>query len=279
MELLIKRQIVISKLHEYANESLIQDSCVNSDQSEIVVSLTSYDKRIYEVYLVIESLLHQTIKPYKIILWLSKDEFCYDDLPIILKKQQNRGLEIKFCDDLKSYKKLLPTLREYSSYDIVTVDDDFIYPYDFIENLLKTHIKNPNCICYYRGARMSLKNGKIQPYLQWCNSEKEYIPSILNFATGCGGILYPIGCFNASVFDENLIFELAPYADDIWFKSMALLNGVKYVKVQHPIAFEDKFIPLESMQDIALYHQNVNQNRNDVQMQAVFEYFKLLLEE
>lgn len=278
---LVRNQIVICKLHEYANESIEKGIhpvlCTDNCQSKIVVSLTTYNKRIYEVYLVIESLFHQTIKPYKIILWLAKDEFNYEDLPVILKKQQNRGLDIRFCDDLKSYKKLLPTLKEYSDHVIITIDDDFIYPYDFIESLLKTQKKYPDCVCYFRGARIAIENNKVKPYLQWNESEEEYIPSLLNFATGAGGVLYPVGCFDASVFDENLIFELAPYADDIWFKAMTLINNVKYVKVQIPMSFEYKFISLDGMQDIALYHKNVDQNKNDSQIQAVFGHFDLYL--
>lgn len=276
---IIRSQLTICKLHEYANHSIEQGIpsrlCTGHCQSEIIVSLTTYSKRIYEVYLVIESLFHQTIKPYKIILWLSKDEFNYDDLPIVLKNQQDRGLDIRFCDDLKSYKKLLPTLKEYRNHTIVTVDDDFVYPYDFIENLVKTQRKYPKSVCYFRGTRIAIRNGRIQPYVQWNESEEEYIPSLLNFATGAGGILYPVGCFNASVFDENLIFKLAPCADDIWFKAMTLINNIGYVKVHIPMAFEDKFISLNNMQDIALYHNNVDQNQNDIQIQAVFEYFDL----
>jgi predicted transcriptional regulator len=46
-----------------------------------------------------------TIKPNRIILWLSKDEFINQQIPITLQKQKKRGLEIEFCDELFSYKK------------------------------------------------------------------------------------------------------------------------------------------------------------------------------
>lgn len=275
INLIIKKHLCVHKYHEYAYES--SSIIENVEEKGLIVSLTTYNKRIYEVYLVIESIFHQTVKPDKIILWLSKDEFDIEELPIVLKRQQTRGLCIKFCEDLKSYKKLLPTLNEYPDCNIITIDDDFIYPNDFIENMLNTHRKYPDCVCYYRGTRIGLNKNTVLPYKEWKEAEEEYTPSLLNFATGAGGIFYPLGCFSSSVFNTKLIFKLAPYADDIWFKAMTLIVGIKYVKIRISLNFEYKFISLDNMQDIALYRKNVDQNGNDNQIQAVFEYFDLYL--
>src|SRR5690606_22827294 len=72
---------------------------------EVVVSLTSFPARINTVWLVIESLLRQKVKPDKLILWLSKDQFSsIDVLPKRLKSQILRGLEIRFVEgDLRSH--------------------------------------------------------------------------------------------------------------------------------------------------------------------------------
>ena len=37
---------------------------------EIIVSLTTYEPRLYETYLAIESIMQQTVKANRIILWL-----------------------------------------------------------------------------------------------------------------------------------------------------------------------------------------------------------------
>jgi len=39
-------------------------------QSRIIVSLTTYPARINSVWITVSSLLQQTMKPYKVILWL-----------------------------------------------------------------------------------------------------------------------------------------------------------------------------------------------------------------
>ena len=270
---ILKEQLSRQKYHEYAQQSHI----IGIDsKNDFIISLTTYNKRIYEVYLTIESLFHQTLKPKKIILWLAENEFNYENTPLILKKQQDRGLEIRFCTDIKSYKKLIPTLQLIPNTIVITVDDDYIYPFDFVENLIKIYQKYPACVCYYVGSKISFdKKGKINPYLKWEQSDEEYTPSILNFATGAGGVLYPPLCFYQDIMNESLFNRYAPNADDIWFKAMTLLNDVQYVKVPIECRFSDKFVFLKNTQDIALYHCNVEKNLNDTYIKKVFEKYNL----
>ena len=47
----------------------------NKRSQKVIVSLTSYPKRINTVWITIETLLRQSFKPDKIILWLATDQF------------------------------------------------------------------------------------------------------------------------------------------------------------------------------------------------------------
>ena len=118
-----------------------------------VVSLTSHPARIALVWLSVESILRQTYQPDKIILWLAKEQFSgISELPVSLKKLVGRGLTIEFSDDLKSHKKYLFSLKEYPDSVVITVDDDFIFPYDTIECLYNFHEKYPHSVICH-GAR------------------------------------------------------------------------------------------------------------------------------
>ena len=86
----------------------------------------------------IESIFQQTLKPNRIILWLQRDLESVN-LPITLRLQQRRGLEIRYCDDIRSYKKTYSYFRTLSRCDVITVDDDVLYKYDMIENLINEH--------------------------------------------------------------------------------------------------------------------------------------------
>jgi hypothetical protein len=238
----------------------------------IIVSLTTHSKRIHDVYLVIESLLNQTLKPNKIILWLAEDEFNEHTIPLILKRQQARGLEICFCKDLKSYKKLIPTLEKYPDSIVITVDDDVIYPFAMIENLYKDYLQDAQCIYYGRGHKMTW-NGKgcLQPYRNWIFEYDGEEKSLINFPTGHGGVLYPPRCFHENILREDLFMKLAPTADDVWFKAMTALKGFPCKKSFCNGSCTD----IEKNQDIALFHNNLNNNLNDVCIKQVFDYYDL----
>ena len=267
-------------LHDYNKSAFESMECgvsLKYGDSDVVISLTTYSKRINQVHIVVESLFRQTQQANRIILWLAKEEFSDDTIPLILKKQIDRGLEIKYCEDIKSYKKLLPVLSLTPDSTIITVDDDYIYPLNFVENLLKIHFRYPQSVCYYTGNRISFDSrGTLKPYVKWKEAkELESIPSLLNFSFGAGGVLYPPHTFGSEIFNVEYVKKNIPKADDVWFKAMSLLNNITYVRVPLQESFDDKFVLLEDAQDIALYHDNVEKGENDNQLSKVFEDYKL----
>ena len=109
---------------------------------EVIVSLTTYDKRFYDVYLTIESIMQGTVKPNRIILWLA-NEMKDLHVPVSLQRQVERGLEIGYTKDIRSFKKLIPTLKKYPESVIITIDDDALYEYDLVENLVNGYKTDP----------------------------------------------------------------------------------------------------------------------------------------
>ena len=84
-------QIKSAFMQHYAlnsKDSGVSDTIYNSGK-QLIVSLTTYDKRLYEVYLTIESIFQQTVKPNKVILWLA-DDMQNTPIPQTLKNQQKR---------------------------------------------------------------------------------------------------------------------------------------------------------------------------------------------
>ncbi|HHH3491464.1 TPA: hypothetical protein ACPZBY_000124, partial [Proteus mirabilis] len=240
----------------------------------IIVTLTTYPKRINTVFLTIESILSQTISPEKIILWLYKK-----DKPLIpnsLKRLQKRGLEIHFCDeDLRSYKKLSYTNDFFNTHNIVTADDDILYPKFWLEELYNESLKYPNIVICHRGHDISVSNNKIDSYSTFMkNNTYSTIPSSLLIPTGCSGILYPVGSLSidASYKYSDIFMQLAPDADDFWYKFVCLKNGFLAKRV-HP---ENKHFPpiISSLKD-GLFHKNVRNNQNDKKLLSTINHFGL----
>jgi len=245
----------------------------NNSKFKVVVSMTSYPKRLGSVYLSIESIFNQSFSPDKIILWLSEEELCIEDIPISLKKMRSRGLDIRFVEDnLKSYKKLFYTIQEFGDYLIITCDDDTIYPKDFLKEMICTHQKHPKCIVGYRCSWMEKKeNDQLIPYKSWKQSNTD-IPSLNLFPTGVGGVLYPPGSLHSEVLNKSLFMRLAPTGDDIWFKGMSLKNHTKVVAVNSKFT---EFPSIKGSQIEALWHRNVVLNENDLQVKNIFDYYNL----
>lgn len=74
---------------------------------QVVVSLTSYGRRVSSnvVCYTIVSILRQTMQPDRIILWLEHENWSLGTIPNKLRRLQEKGVEIRFCDNMRSYKK------------------------------------------------------------------------------------------------------------------------------------------------------------------------------
>ena len=236
------------------------------DSAKVIVSLTTYEKRIDEVYLTIESLLQQTMKPNAIYLWLS-DQIKEEDLPLTLKKQCARGLRVRFCKDIRSYKKLIPTLKLHPDDIIITTDDDVLYNMDFVESLVRSYRKNPNAVHCNVARKINIENGKLAKYQQWEHVTKNEYCGLDVLPIGIGGVLYPSHIFSEEIFNEEMFMDICCFGDDLWFKVMALLNNVP---AQTTIldAHDKCFLPNPYFNGKCLATENLT-GRNDEQIAAL----------
>ncbi|MDO6467261.1 hypothetical protein Q4498_03955 [Neptunomonas phycophila] len=255
----------ISRSNELNSLALNSEkSCVEKlapGENELIVSFTTYNTRIYDVHLVVESIAQQTIRPNRLILWLDEEEFTLESIPLILKNQMGRGLEIRFCPNYRSYKKLVPTLKNFPEANIITIDDDIFYPYDMIELLVKENKLYPDYIISHRAHKMHYDNlNQISRYHEWESETSDSEPSLLIFPIGVGGISYPKGALDSRCLDVKVFMGIAPSADDVWFKAISLSNKIKCKKVKDDRSFWDRFLVIEDSQEDGLYQTNITEN-------------------
>lgn len=177
----------------------------------------------------------QSFKPDVIILQLSEEDFPNKekDLPNNILKLKKYGITINWNkDNIKSYKKLIPTLIEYPNDIIITVDDDFIYDKNLVKYLWQSYTKNPEFIHCHRTTKISFFNNDViaEPKKYYDN------PSFANKLVGCGGCLYPPNSLYTDITNKNLFLELAPTNDDIWFWLMAVMNNTKIKIIDNHIS-------------------------------------------
>ena len=242
----------------------------------VVVSLTSFEPRFKNLHLVLKSLLNQSFRPEKIILYLDKT-VSLDSLPVEILALQKFGVEIRnICEDYVCHKKYFYSMQEFPDKCIVTVDDDVIYSRNLIKKLYSSYLKYPGCVSAMRVHLITYdENGKCNPYNEWhWNYKKLLEPSPKLVSTGVGGVLYPPSVMPSETFAPQVFSKLCLGADDIWLKFNELNNGIDVVRVP-------SLLPSYYMTDTSrigdLRKANVIERRNDLYIHNCEEFFSIHL--
>lgn len=217
----------------WCNPKYVVKHCAKSE-GRIIASMTTFPRRISKVWIVVESILRQKRKPDMLILWLSKEQFpSIDNLPIELKKQQNRGLQIRLCEgDLRSHKKYYYVLCDYPRDNLFTFDDDIIYPSNTISSVLDAAKSFPKCVIGRFSNQIKLDDENNVCFTKnKCDSSFVLQPSWSTFIGSGGGALYPAGSLPEIAKEKDIFMTICKTADDVWLNSMCRYSGHKVVTV------------------------------------------------
>ena len=251
------------------SKNIVLDS--KGESNRIIVSLTTFPARINNLWIVLECIFRQTIKPNLIYLVLSKKQYpTISSVPSSILKMRERGLIIELIDeDLKSHNKYFYAMQKFPNDIIVTFDDDVFYDTKIIEDLYKTHLAYPECICANQCRKIIVENNMVKPYLDW-PMDYELIPSTDLLAMGVGVVLYPPGALSSKAFNASLIKSICPKADDIWLYVMERFAGNKIV----PTGKKRILIDVYNCNNVKLSTMNCAQGLNDKQINDINVYIK-----
>ena len=202
---------------------------------KIIVSLTSYKKRLNTLDKVLNSILNGTLIPNKIVLTIYKKDILFISKKIKNYLNQNKiSLLIVNNIDIKSHKKYFYVMQKYPYDIIITIDDDIIYEKKTVELLYKSYLKYPKEISARRVHLIKYyKTGKSKPYHKWI---KEYKflknPSFDLLATTGAGTLFPP---NILKINYSLIYDIfnCINSDDIFLKYIENKLKIKTVWVEN----------------------------------------------
>ena len=236
----------------------------------IVVSLTTYPARFGSVCHTLRTLLSQTLRPDRIIVYLDCAE---REITDEMRSFVPLGVEYRFgVEDLRPHKKYFYAMQEFGDSIVVTADDDILYPPTMVEGLYRGYRNHPCCVVANRVHKILFdEDNTLLPYKKWvfeCMTETE--PRHDLFATGCGGVLYPPHLLPGETFNAEAIKELCLDADDIWLKFMELLAGVKVVWAANPRVHPPV---VEGSQDVGLCKTNVEESMNDIQLANMIQRY------
>lgn len=249
-------------------------------KQQVIVSLTSFPAAIPYAAQAVQSILNGSVLPDKVVLYLTFAQFGDTPLPQELQKLSNDNPRFEIRDypkDIRSYRKLIPALKDFPNAIIVTIDDDVAYHKNMLSDLLRLHEQLPNAVLAHRAKRMKPN----EPYRKWSKYRwyhfltKRIHADYKNIQTGVGGVLYPPNSLKPEMLDVNLFTELAPTTDDIWFWAAGVANGTKVV----PVPFgHNKPKGLGKPRKLSLKTVNFKSgiDRNSAALKAILEKYPII---
>jgi hypothetical protein len=234
---------------------------------KITVSLSAKRNRFLTLHFVLKSIFNQSFHPDEIILWIEKKD--QKHIPKRILKFKKIGLKIFFCNNLKSYNKIIHTLRIRKKNYIITFDDDIIYNKDSIKSLLSKAKKFKGKIIANRVHRIKLKNNDPIKYKDWIWNSQNKAVHRLNFQTGVYGVLYPPNSFHKDVCKNKIFQKLSPTADDLWLYWMVRLNK-KFIVWSE---LKERNIEVINFDQNNLRTINIFNKNNDNQIKNLIKYY------
>ena len=257
-------------IRELGRPSAVSDPVASHTlPAPLYISLTSYPPRFSQLNRTLSALMRQSVRPDGIFLWISHSDKV--QLPDETARLCATGrVQLRFCEDLKSYKKIIPMLREFPGAFIVTADDDHYYDRDWLARFVEAFCGDYSVVLCQRAHRIVLgSDGLPEAYLNWRWAIRYPLLSPLVFPTGVEGVMYPPGVFHRDVLRDDVFRQDCPNADDLWLYWMVRLNGGMAKK----IGWFSRGFDWPGTQQCALYRQNLLSSGNDRQLKNLIERY------
>ena len=237
-----------------------------SDDSRVIVSLSTVPDRIKNLRPTIRSLLRQTRPPDEIVLAIP--EFSIrEQRSYVVPKYISRlpRLRILRCSqDWGPATKFIPAVQEELAAGrgntlIMVVDDDRVYPRDALESYLHYSTQLPDAALCFRGAPMPRSMDWRDAEMTYANELRE--PQRVAVITGCGSYLIQPRFFDGALWDYSAAPRGAFYMDDIWISGWLSQRGVeRYVvpasAMMRSVLRQHRTLSLHDVPDGRQHHNN-----------------------
>ena len=168
-----------------------------------------------------------------LVMVLSEDEVCYAETRSeaceLISKMEKLGVEIIYDrGNIRSHKKLIPTLEKYPNNPILVVDDDNAQCKGWLKTFVVDHDQHPDDIIYGQSlSRVELQGDRIvETRVPFAYEQTGNVTVNMKPASGAAGTLYPAHTFtDPRFFDRELFMRLSPTSDETWQWAFAKIVG------------------------------------------------------
>ena len=196
-----------------------------------------------------------------LVMVLSEDEVYYEETCSeaceLIGKMGKLGVEVILDrGNIKSHKKLIPTLEKYPNNPVLVVDDDNEQWTGWLKTFISDYDQYPNDIIYGQSlSHVELQGDRIvevrEQSIPFENAGK--VTYNMKPANGAAGTIYPAHTFtDPRFFDRNLFMRLSPTSDETWQWAFAKIAG----KTFRQMSGNNMPMMLGAPPDSALWHIN-----------------------
>lgn len=194
------------------------------------------------------------------VMVLSEEEVCdaryCNDACALISRLEKMGVEIIYDPgNIRSHKKLMPTIGKYPDNPILVVDDDNIQAEGWLKTFLADHDAFPDDIIYGQSNAVISVNKERITETRCPNTHPGDVTIMAKPANGAAGTLYPAHTFtDPRFFDRSLFMSLSPSSDETWQWAFAKIAGKTFrclSRCNYPYVFG-------ADQSRALFYENQN---------------------
>ena len=212
----------------------------------IYISLTSIYQKQNLLLDTLRSIKNQKLQPNKCYIFLSVEPYLLDygfknkELNKNLQQyvDNNDVFEIRWCENIGPYRKLLPLLKEKWNEDclILTMDDDIYYHSNLIKQAVSDYNKEKCCIAYRGFTPKNIDNINLETVTMERGNTK-VLKHLYNFGNnGVGTVHHPSFYHKTGnlVFNLDYIYKYCRTTDDIWFYLCRIVNNIEtYINLDY----------------------------------------------
>ena len=196
-------------------------------RDDIVVSLTSWEKRLHVLPLALYCLVHQSVWPARLEVWLTEEDLARldDEVRVLFSTY---GVEFRTCEDYRSHKKWLPAVREHEKRYVITADDDVLYPHHWLRWLLRDFDPRGKFSVAHVCHEVTFdESGNINHYGDFNRKvEKRGRVSYAFIGVGYGGQVLHRDWIPEPFLNVNRIMKVSPRSDDVWLACALKSAGI-----------------------------------------------------
>lgn len=234
---------------------------------QIILSMTTWPPRYETTGKVMAGLVNQIQEDnlqerVHALLVLSEEEVCSTyarkaacDL---MSDMEKMGVEVIIDrGNIRSHKKLMPTLEKYPGHAVLVVDDDQRQQQGWLKTFIMDQEAHPDDIIYGMStSRVFVLDRTIiekRPHGKLWLSTPGMTSRDLKPANGSSGTLYPANTFkDERFFDRELYMSLSPSSDETWQWAFGKMAGKTYRCLSaHNLPY-----PTDARTDCALWNEN-----------------------